>query len=156
MVGHTSIPYTFRSGSINVQSGHLPSGLDPSAAEHKVTLVEDCGLAGRDGTLRLVQLDSRLAPRQWDHVCRRSGMIVPYLHQRFEALRRVSERNPVATIDKKLFTIERSIVTDHDAVIGCVKLDDIKRLGRGNSQTFSLADSIKFNSIVMSKKLSLG
>jgi hypothetical protein len=35
--------------------------LDPAAAQHQVGIVEDCGLSGRHGTLRLVEthLDAR-------------------------------------------------------------------------------------------------
>src|ERR1022692_4488942 len=44
-------------------------------------------------------------------------------------------------------------ITHDDAVVLHIQLDDVNRLGRGDAQTFALADGVKLDAVVMAKHL---
>ena len=82
-------------------------------------------------------------------------MIVPNLHGRFQPLRRLVERNPIATVHRELSALEGGVVADDHAVTGRIEFDDIERLGRGEAQALALADGIKFDALVMAEDLAV-
>src|SRR5467141_3896554 len=80
-------------------------------------------------------------------------MVVTNLCGDFQILSGGIEGNPVATINHELVTIERRIIAHHDAVIRHIKLDDIQPLGRGDTESFALADGVKFDTLMMTEHL---
>ena len=53
---------------------------NPAATEHNVTVVNDCSLSGRYGSLRIVQSHMCAIVFQWRNCRKRSGMIVSNFH----------------------------------------------------------------------------
>jgi len=106
MVGHTSIPYTFRSGSIMFKAGIAvrAGSIRRRAQGHPG---RDCGpgrgVMARCGSCRL---DSRLAPGNGTTLCGALRDDCTVSSPRFEALRGSAKGIQLQRFDKKLITIE--------------------------------------------------
>ena len=59
---------------------------NPAATEHDVTVVNDCSLSGRYGTLRFMQANSRAIILGQRNRCRGAGMVVANLNCGFDFL----------------------------------------------------------------------
>ena len=64
----------------------MTGSANPAAAEDNVTVVNDCGLSGRYGPLRIVQSHMGAIILEWRERRRRSGMIVADFDNSFERI----------------------------------------------------------------------
>ena len=141
--------------------GHLQAGCErggaanPAAAEDDVAIVKDRGLAGRDGFLRLVQLDARAAVLERRDRRARAGMAVANLHRDFERLVGIAAAAPVHLVDFEFVRDQILGVADDDAVRRRIDIDDVTRLRRTAGQTFALADGEHLDAFVFAEEIAL-
>ena len=67
----------------------------------------------------------------------------------------LSNGMPVAIRRDEFVAVERGFVADDDAVVLRVQFDHIDRLGRGDAESFALADGVKFNAVVMAEDVAV-
>src|SRR5215510_6601077 len=100
---------------VRFASLRMTGSANPATAEDNVTVVNDCSLPGRYGTLRIVQSHMGAIILEWRDRRNRSGMIVPDFDHSFErtaigahgynAVARIADpgsRMPVHKIDLEL------------------------------------------------------
>ena len=98
---------------------------DPPAANHDVSVVENCGLAGSDGALRFVKRDNDLVrTRSLDH---RRGRLVamPNLHGHAYGIVQIVNRNQVYASGAQGARVKMRFPAHNNLLVRAADLDDV-------------------------------
>src|ERR1017187_1434839 len=82
-------------------------------------------------------------------------MVVTNLRRDFDWLRQFVEWMPVAAVGDKFIAVERGIIADDDAIVFHVQFDDVNRLGRGNAESFALANGVERDAVVPAENVAV-
>src|SRR6516164_1954182 len=153
---------------VRFASLRMTSSANPAAAEDNVTVVNDCSLSGRYGTLRIVQSHMGAIIPEWRDSRKCSGMIVADFDNSFErtaigargysAVARVAalgSRMPVHTIDLELFADQIAGIANDDTICRRIEVDDITRTRRTAGQPLSLTDREQLDPVMFTDKIPL-
>src|SRR5215467_586084 len=135
------------------QSGSAASGYsmylsDPAASENFHLIVENGGLAGGYGALRLIETDTcTTTGKSFDPGdCR--FMLVANFDEGTHGLRRFGDGNPVYVFDGKGACAQGSVVANNHTIGFLFDGDDVERLARREAEPLALADSEIVNAVV--------
>jgi hypothetical protein len=144
----------------------MTGSANPAAAKDNVTVVNDCSLPGRYGTLRIVQSHMGAIILERRDRRNRSGMIVADFDNGFErtaigargyspvaGVTAPGSPMPVHTIDLELLADQIAGIANDDAICRRIEVNDITRTRRTTGQPFALTYREQLDPVMFTDKI---
>src|SRR5260221_352065 len=125
--------------------------LDQPAAEHFVagrTAIEDSGLAGGNGALRLREPDLGAPIHQRSDERPLRGRLIAHLHQRLKRLCWRLARRERRLADGEVSTLQRRRRADHYGIATAVEAQYVQRLAPAQAQALALPNGVVREALV--------
>src|SRR5882724_2205850 len=113
---------------------------DPGAAEDRVAVVEDGGLAGGDGALRGIEGDARGCGVERLDGGGRGLVLVADFGERANRGGRLLAGKPIHAFDFADRLAEDLVFADDDAILLRIDCENVERLAGGETEALALAD----------------
>src|SRR5436309_673759 len=118
------------------------SSFYPSPANHRITVVEDRCLSGRDRCLRLIKLNPDSTCLGGCYRRRRLICSITYAHIRSQGLLRLRDRYPVHALGRERLSEQFGPATNHELIPWHIDLYDVERFAGSDSNAPTLPDSV--------------
>src|SRR5947209_12055146 len=128
---------------------------DPAAAEHDVAVVENGGLPGRDGALRIIEGYDDFVVRCLFDYGRRWLVTMANLHRDALRLAQIIHRNQVDPLGAQCTRVQMLVSTYNYPLVRAADLDDVERRSRRHTESLALSHGEIVNTGVLSNDLAI-
>src|SRR6266700_6459736 len=111
----------------------IGASADPAAAEDDFAIVEDGGLAGRDGALGRIKSNPRAIVRNGFHGGGRGRVLVADFYEGANRSGRLFARDPIHVFNFKCVGAESVVFANNDAVLLRIDGENVERFSGGET-----------------------